>query len=169
MSGRACTVCGEELPAEIGCTATLVQIEGRDCPVVPHGDTDPCVECGAPEGGNHHGECPLELCPACRGYLVDCGCAALPATTTKERIEWTIDENEIATLSDEDACSAIDGLVEPLVQKIEDVAARAGAGGLDPGLLRYQLARTILIEMIRRLVWERAEAAEKSGSSGKSA
>lgn len=164
---RRCTVCDETLPSELGCTATLVQLAGSDYPVLAHEGEVPCVECGAPVGGNHHSECPLERCPRCGDHLVDCGCAGrVGKTETKERIEWTIDEDAIAALNDEDACSAIDVLIEPLAQKLEAIARTAGAAGLDPGQLRYQIARTILVEMIRRLALERAMT--ESTSSAKS-
>lgn len=153
MSERRCTVCNEELPSELGCTAEIVQLAGRDYPVLPHTGDAPCAECGCTVGGAHHGECPLEKCPRCGGYLVDCGCTG-KTSETKERIQWTIDEEAIASMNDADASSAIDALTEPLVGKLEELAIKAGAP-IDPAMLRYEVTKMVLIEILRRLVLER--------------
>lgn len=156
-SERRCTVCNEDLPSEFGCTAMLVQLAGRDYPVKLHVGDAPCAECGAPVDGAHHSECPLERCPRCGGYLVDCGCTG-KTTETKERIQWTIDEEAIASLSDADASSAIDALIGPLEEKLEALSRKAGAS-FDSTQVRYEIVKMILIEILRRLVLERTKGA----------
>lgn len=151
---RRCTVCDEPVPSDIGCTASVVQLGDRDYPVRPHDGETTCAECGTPTNGHHHGECPLERCPRCGGFLVDCGCTGL--AQVKERIEWTIDEVEIASLNDAAAASAIDALIAPVAEKVETVAARAGMR-VDSGRIRYEVVRAMLIEMIRKMVQERTQ------------
>ncbi len=151
MSGatRTCTVCGETLPSELSCTALFVQLAGYDYPVTPNLDT-PCPECGTTAGGHHHGACPLERCPRCGGHLVDCGCAGRSSAPAKEVFQWTIDEHAVASLDDTDAAASIDGMVDGLVGKIEAAASRAGVS-CDVAAIRYEVARTLVIELIRKL------------------
>jgi len=90
---------------------------------------------------------------------VDCGCAGI---AVKERIEWTIDELEIASLDDAAAASAIDDLIAPVAEKVESVAARAGMR-VDPGRVRYEVARAMLVEIIRKMVQERTQRTAARG------
>lgn len=156
----ACEACGEAFPTELACTTESLLLAGVYYAVLPHDEPGACPECGTPSGCAHHRDCPLERCPRCRAHLVDCPCVAM--MPPREVITWTIDEEELATLPDSEAAGAIDRLVDSCLDKLETASLKAGMAGLDPGALRYEIARTMLIEMLRRLAVERAGRSRSS-------
>lgn len=69
-------------------------------------------------------------------------------------------------MEDAAACSAIDALVDPLVSKLEGLAGASGVGATSLPNLKYEVTRAILLEMIRRLVLERASQRPGYSPSG---
>jgi hypothetical protein len=159
----ACEACGEDLPTDIGCTTESVTLAGKPYDVVKNA-SGPCPECGTPTLGAHHRGCPLELCARCGIHLVDCGCMA--KMPEREVLSWTIDEEELATMEDAEASEAVDRLVDNVADQMAAIVTKGGFTPPARGELRYQISRTILIEMIRRLVVERMKRTDPSASAG---
>lgn len=155
MSGQLCQACGEELPTELGCTVTTIEIRGHNYPVLPNAGPGQCEGCGTTPGGNHHGDCPHEKCPRCGELLAGCGCIArmgeAPPAPTSEVIAWTIDEEQVASLSDSEAAAAMDQVVFGLEEKITASLIGVGAHPPDVMTLRYNIARMMLVELVRKI------------------
>ena len=58
------------------CAMGYIQV-GEDWLNRIHANAD-CKECGVSQGDLHHGDCPNETCPVCKGKLARCEC--FPAT-----------------------------------------------------------------------------------------
>jgi len=75
-----CTACQRNLLDSDGCDLTTIVIDGTVYDRIPYGtdiDLYPherCNDCGAARGFAHHRFCDNEICPACGGQLVSCGC-----------------------------------------------------------------------------------------------
>ena len=142
MMKGTCATCEETLPAELGCSSRFVVIRSQQYDVVPYDGAKGknCVECGVITGGHHHNDCPHELCPACGGKLVSCGCP------NEENLTWTIDESELASLDDETACTRLDQMADSMVDRIQNTPA---GQRVDPALLKTNIFRSMLLSMIR--------------------
>jgi hypothetical protein len=74
-SVRRCFACGNNLPAAESCNLSRVALaNGETRRRLQHGGDAECWGCGVRPQGVHHFYCPAELCPACNGRLIDCGC-----------------------------------------------------------------------------------------------
>jgi hypothetical protein len=157
VSDTTCPGCGEELPSELGCTVTTIELAGHPYPVLPHAGPARCEGCGTTMGGHHHGDCAHERCPRCGGLLAECGCVARMGAPTKEVFAWTIDEAEIASLSDSEAADAMDRLVLSMEEKITAAATKTGMTPPSALQTRYEIARTMLVGVMRELAAERSK------------
>ena len=95
MSGAVCDLCGQDMLAADGCTAThAVTIDGgtrvarlrcgesaEEAAFFGPDADGTCGDCGATEGHYHHAGCDIECCPVCDGQALTCGCVE-PAQRT---------------------------------------------------------------------------------------
>lgn len=85
-----CQWCFQEMMVSCSCHENNV-VEfpnGEVLPSVPYhnsyGESSPCHDCNAPEGGFHHPGCDAERCPICQGQLISCGCLDEPEEDDEE-------------------------------------------------------------------------------------
>jgi hypothetical protein len=73
-----CRYCKLEMKPGAGCKVkTYDDIPGKG-PLkrLPYdGDGQKCHDCNVRPGQLHHPGCDMELCPACRGQAISCGCS----------------------------------------------------------------------------------------------
>jgi hypothetical protein len=80
-----CKVCGQNMQVAGSCTQRTVTVDsGQTFDRIPYGDPrtaiegfgepERCHDCNVAAGGIHHRYCDNELCPACGGQLISCGC-----------------------------------------------------------------------------------------------
>jgi hypothetical protein len=70
-----CAICGKDRRTGEGCICERVALKtGAILSRLRHAGSGGCPGCGVNEDELHHFHCPHEVCPACEGLLLECGC-----------------------------------------------------------------------------------------------
>jgi hypothetical protein len=71
-----CNFCNQEMTSEDTASCMLVKVEvgGRKLSPIKYQDDGRCPDCYVATGGFHHPGCDQEVCPACGGQAIGCGC-----------------------------------------------------------------------------------------------